>query len=187
MPIPIGVLAQAGASSVSTTDYDWLETLTVSGSITSLTFSNLNNYSQYKHLQIRGSIRSSGTGQFVEFRMRYNGDTASNYWSHWIEGQSATPTAQNAGPQTSIFLGVSPGGGGTADAQGCFVIDLLDFNNANKSKTARFYTGPTNTTTAGVYFGSGFHLTVGATTSVTLLTASGQLRPNCRFSLYGVK
>ena len=57
MPIPIGVLAQAGAGSAAlTNDYFLIQTVEANTNTSSVTFSNIPQ--TYKHLQIRHSIRS---------------------------------------------------------------------------------------------------------------------------------
>ena len=70
MPIPLGVLAVAGAGAAPSGPgaYELIETTLLSSAQKQITFSNLNTYSTtYEHLQIRASIRSNRTASNDDF------------------------------------------------------------------------------------------------------------------------
>mgnify|MGYP003645637262 FL=1 len=58
-PLPLGILALAGVTGGGAA-YELLETTTLNSGASSITFSGLSAYSDFKHLQIRGTQRLTG-------------------------------------------------------------------------------------------------------------------------------
>lgn len=71
MLIPLGTLAAAGSALLP--GFEHIITTTVTGSPQNITFTNLNTLAgNYVGLQIRGSIRTAGTGTAGQLILRYN-------------------------------------------------------------------------------------------------------------------
>lgn len=176
--------------------YDALATVTVpSGGAASVTFAGIPT--GYKHLQIRGIASSDRTGYVVNnYKMTFNGDTASNYRSHWITGgYGTTPTADasSSGPEGFIYMPT----GTTSAASSVFagmVIDVLDYANVNKNKVSRNLMGydVNGTSGTGSYGGtvsltSGLWMNTSAITSISLFPEGFNWIQYSQFALYGIK
>ncbi len=187
-PIPLGIFAVSGAA-VTNDAFDWLESTVATGSISSITFSNLNNYSAYKHLQIRISSRGSGTtgtGNSA-INIRFNGDTASNYSYHQLRGDGSAVNTEGVASATFVSLEeAQPQGGSTADVWGCVILDILNFNSTTRKKTVRSMHGSYVAADLDLYQTSGFWNNTAALTSVTLNPVNS-FRIGTRVSLYGIK
>jgi hypothetical protein len=193
MPIPLGVLAVAGAGGGAAGSFDWLETSLISTNTASVTFSNLNTYSDYKHLQIRLTGRTNRADFQDRIAIRYNGRTTTTYASHKLEGNGS---ALSSAVQTSFQFIYTTGSDGfnlfaaseTANFFGAAIIDILDFKTASKTKTLRMFSGMAGGTQAkSVILSSGFEATAEALTSLTLLPQFGSWVSGTRISLYGIK
>lgn len=192
MPIPIGVLAQAGAGAGVTPGFELLETTLITSDTASVTFSNLNNYSNYKHLQIRmvTQLTTSGSGSTVYTLLRFNGDSANNYFHHWIQvdngsnttggRSSSTANAIYAGTNTCIF------GTQNNNMYAAGFIDIFDFGVSTKYKTIKAMSmADQNSDDEGDFFG-GTWMNTAAITSISLIPASLSFRTGSRVSLYGI-
>jgi hypothetical protein len=190
MPIPLGVLAVAGAGAAALpSDYDWLETTTLGSDTSSVTFSNLNNYSAYKHLQIR-TVTRGASGYGGTMYLRFNGDTASNYARHFIAGFGNTVSVGGNANAAFIALPATTADGADPDSNvfGASVIDILDFSLTTKNKTIRGFGGVRRSDSAGaIELRSGVWMNTAAITSLTISPSSGNFKANSRFSLYGIK
>ena len=190
MPIPLGVLAVAGAGAAGGGAYDLLETTLVGTNTASVTFSNLNNYSSYKHLQIRAVMKGSGSSVYDGF-MRFNSVT-SGYAYHTLAGSGFSVTSQANTNQDSMGLGSFPGDNAQipSEAFGVAVIDILDFSSSSKNKTIRSLSGwaGNNDVVGPIRLVSGFLNSTSAITSITLgVSTSTNIRYDSRISLYGIK
>jgi hypothetical protein len=192
MPIPLGVLAVAGAGgAVAGAAYELLETQVLGTAVASISFSNLDtNYgSTYQHLQIRATTRSTRAGEAAsQLFVRINGDTGSNYSWHYMESRTATSNVgSDAGAtQTDIFGSWMPAATATANAFGAFILDLLDPFEANKNRVIRMLNGAQ--TFNVISLGSGMRNNTATTTSITIGDRlSANLAIGSRFSLYGMR
>ena len=190
MPIPLGVLAAAGAGgggAVAT--FDLIQTITVTNSTTtSVTFSNLNNFSQYQHLQIRWTCKFDSTSTARDLIVQMNG-SGSNYSRHYIQVQNNVRDSGNTINTGYLRLGEPPGTASTSSfAAG--VADLLDFSSTSKFKTTRALWGSAGN--VDTYFRAGLESGVwrdlSAVTSILLRADnSNNLLTGSRFSLYGIR
>lgn len=172
-----GILASSGGGAAGA--YDLLETTLVTGTPSSVTFSNLNTYSQYKHLQIRQVLQGAdGTNYNIQF----NSDTGSNYAFHFLYGTGSTVASSAATSQTYI-RGRKTNSSYGANVFSASIVDILDFNNTSKNTTTRHLDEGAGL----IWFGSGFWNNTAAVTSITISPAAGTWNSGCRFSLYGVK
>lgn len=181
-PIPLGILALAGAGAAGA--YDLLETQVLSSSAASVTFTGLGSYSDYKHLQIRVTTRATTSGQ-NSYYMTFNNDTGNNYAYHRLFGDGSSVSSAASTSQPYIYAGRMAESTDGADEFAATVTDILDFNNANKNTTVRLLTGHT---AGGVRIGliSGLWDDTSAVTEIDLTTFSN-FEVGSRFSLYGVK
>lgn len=183
----LGILnAQAAGGAAGA--YDLLETQVLSSSASSVTFTGLGSYSDYKHLQIRATYKEDATGFYSGLlRVQFNSDSGSNYASHRLNGTGSTVSSGALTSQTSIDALRSPTTDVTAGAFGGGVIDILDFSSASKNTTLRSLSG---FAAEGVSIGllSGLYISTSAITSISLIPAFGtNIVTGSRFSLYGVK
>jgi len=140
MPI-LGIIASSiQASQSAVIAYDSIATVTSSGSAGSITFSSIP--STYKHLQIRGILRTNDTGTWNNQGMQFNSDTGSNYAYHvlWGDGSSASASGSaSTGSLNDFMRGAS--NSLTAGIFGASVVDILDYTNTSKYKTVRVLAG----------------------------------------------
>jgi hypothetical protein len=180
MPIPLGVLAVAGAGAAGGGgSFDLLETTLITTNTTDITFSSLNTYTEYKHLQIRAVIKDSST--FSTMLVRFNADTGSNYSRHNLQGNGSTVTSGAQTSQTSIICGFAD-----ATNYAALVMDILDFSSSNKNTTIRSLAG-TEGATDRINLYSGAFLNTAAVTSITILNNGSNMASGSRLSLYGIK
>ena len=190
MPIPLGVLAVAGAGAAGGgNSFDLLETTLITTNTASVTFSNLNTYSAYKHLQIRFLAKNTNTSDAAPetLAMRFNSDTGSNYAFHALFGNGSSVTSNASTTRTAISaIGrVSQSSTSTIFAAG--VIDVLDFSNSSKNTTVRSL-GGINSSSSVIELRSGFWNNTAAVTSILLYDDGGRdFVSGSRFSLYGIK
>ena len=74
-------------------NYDALATVTVPiGGLSSVTFAGIPT-TGYSHLQVRAIVRDTGSSYGYNVRLRFNGDSGSNYTSHNIEGNGSSASS----------------------------------------------------------------------------------------------
>ncbi len=195
MPFGLGFFATAGAGAASVGSFDLLQTTTLSGSQSSVEFTNLNsNYgSTYQHLQLRIVTRTDrGSADSDPVIIQFNGDTASNYTRHgfggYTFGGSGGLYANGAASQTSIFLSEAmPVSSSTTNSFGAILTDILDPFETTKNTTVRSL-GAMNAAWASAELRSGAWLNTNALTSILIKPLVGSnLVAYSRFSLYGMK
>ena len=190
MPIPLGVLAVAGAGAPVANAYELLETEILAGTAASVTFSNLNSTygSTYQHLQLRIVGRSSGqsgTGYAASYIRINNDSTTANYKNHLLYGDgsstgSSTWTITSDGFRYADISGSSS----TADAFTPVIVDILDPFETTKNTTFRSFNGNTNAPI--VMLSSAAWFDTAAVDEIRLVTVSNFVAGS-RFSLYGLR
>jgi hypothetical protein len=168
---------------------DFLEEVVLTSSASSVTFSGLDAYSDYKHLQVRVTGQQSFTGFPYQFtRFRINNDTGSNYSHHTLSGDGSSVTS-SAGSSTNYIQMLPLPGSQDANVYGALAIDILDFSSVSRNTTVRALGG-------GYFAGnqkfiglsSGSHYSTSAMTSFThYIDAGVNWTAGSRFSLYGSK
>jgi len=188
MPIPLGVLAVAGAGGGgAASSFDLLETTVLGSNTQTVTFSGLGSYSQYKHLQLRCVLRmsDSGNGGGV-ITLQFNGVT-SGYAQHRLAGTGSSVISGANTSTISMSALWATGQNSEANSFGAGVVDILDFSNTNKNTTIRGFTGATSNNQVVLY--SGLYPDTTAVTSITVLQSANNysFQTGSRFSLYGIK
>ena len=173
----LGILNSQAAGGAAG-DYNLLETVSLTSSASSITFSGLGAYSDYKHLQIRYVYKPvSGN---ATLQGRFNSDSGSNYNNHTLYGNGSS-VGSNYSASTEIYaLGYA---NSLTGYEGFGVIDILDYSNASKNTTTRAAWGRTDI----IRLASGLWRNTSAVTSILLNTDASTFASGSRFSLYGVK
>lgn len=184
-PPILGIWASQGRINGS---FESIATVTVgAGGSSTVTFSSIP--STYKHLQIRAISRVTGAVTDADISLTFNGDTASNYSAHYLFGNGSGPAA-GGGSSSSFSIGIrSTGANSAANIFGTGVIDILDYADTNKYKTARSLNGhDQNAVATGyIFLSSGSWRSTSAITSITLTPSSGNIAQYSTFALYGCK
>jgi hypothetical protein len=192
MPIPLGVLAVAGAGGgAATSAFELLETQTLSGTQASITFSNLNtNYgSTYQHLQLRLVTRTSRTDADSDpILIRFNSDSGNNYARHGLRAGFGSLSSVGSTAQSAIFL--TENSAVNKNASNIFTPIVADLLNPfeDRQKTVRGISGLLASGWYGTELWSGNWANTSAITTITLLPLIGaNFVAGCRFSLYGTR
>ena len=184
MSLILGILDSGGAAAGGGTAYESIATVTVgSGGAADVTFTSIP--ATYKHLQVRGIMRSDGT--LDGFNTQFNSDTGSNYARHRLYGNGSTVAADANSPRTNITLadGVLTSAG--ASIFGAVVFDIVDYANTNKYKTVKSLGGNDKNGSGTIWFNSGLWMNTNAITSVKIFPGDGNWVQYTQFALYGIK
>lgn len=176
--------AKSGATGISLAlDNNYMEPI-ATATATSGTSVIFNDIPQgYKHLQIRCNVAlSSGSN---DLRIRFNGDAGNNYADHYLRGNGST-TAAGADPDVDSIRYVAYMTSGTSQSNG-IVVDVLDYSNTGKYKTARSLSGYDTNAAGWVMFSSGLWMNLTAISSITIFSSNNSFTTGTRFSLYGIK
>ena len=176
-----------------TGSYDALATYTVpSGGVSSITFAGIP--SGYSHLQIRGIGRSNrATVPTDQLYVRVNGDTGANYSLHSLDtlGNGSVGSGGSANQSIFAYSDSVTGATATAGMYGTAIIDILDYNNTSKFKTARVFGGMEINQSGGGngYVGlySGSWRSTAAINSITLTVIGTTFIEFSQYAIYGVK
>ena len=178
MPLILGIVASGNYPRV-TNSFESIATTTVgAGGSSTITFSSIP--STYKHLQIRGIMRMSSNADGPT--MRFNSDTtASNYRMHYLQGNGASASA---GTIASNFYSPITMPNATSTFGG-FVIDILDYLDANKYTTVRTLEGFDANGSGYLTFTSGLWMSTSAVTSIVM--SGTTIQQYSSIALYGIK
>lgn len=169
--------------------YDSLATVTLSASTSSVTFAGIP--SGYKHLQIRMLAKTDrATYSIDSAKFQLNGDTGSNYAWHRVLGDGSAAAAY-AGSSTAFMQADGLAAQGS-NIFGAMIVDVLDYANTSKYKTARMLGGEDeNGTTYGggvIALSSSLWQNTAAINSIKIYPGVGSnFLTYSSFALYGVK
>jgi hypothetical protein len=158
------------------------------GGASSVTLSSIP--SNYTHLQIRASNRDTRTGTNQQsVQMRFNGDTGNNYSRHFVEGYGGgTQSAGGTASTDWIKVGLSPTSSATASTYGAMIIDIFNYSNTSKYKTARSTGGDDLNGEGTIGLWGGLWMNTTAISSITFTPTNGESWVvNSRFALYGIR
>jgi hypothetical protein len=169
-------------------DYELIESVFVASPTASVTFNNLNQYAtEYKHLQIRVSTRTSGGTTNEDTFLRINGDSGSNYTWHQLFGDGSVLYSLAYPNSSSMNPMVTTAASNTSGIFSPAVIDLLDVFSITKNKTMRSLAGHNGSLGVPyVLFRSGVWRSLNLVTSIAF-TTGGNFVAGSRFSLYGIR
>jgi hypothetical protein len=183
----LGGLGASSAVGLLPPSYESIATTLLSANTSSVTFSTISG--TYTHLQLRFQCRSTsgGTGQ-DGIRIRFNGDSGSNYSWHYLGGDSNIAYAGQGQSQTYVYAGVGVNNGWGGGRFGTTICDILDYTNTNKHKTTRSLSGGDNNANGEIYVFSSNWRNTNAITDIELRIISGaSFMTNSSFALYGIK
>ena len=181
----LGIFSAAGAGG-AVGDYELIQTQILGTAQSSITFSNLGNFSStYKHLQLRFAARTTRNGAIDLINLRFNGDTGGNYSLHRLTGNGSSVASAGANGQSSFYVGIIAGATAGGSQFGAGVADLLDVYSTTKNKTSRALTGTTTGPEINIYSGAWYN--TNSVTSFNLFPLEGNFVVGSRFSLYGIR
>jgi hypothetical protein len=187
MPIPLGIMAVAGAGAVpSGPPYELISTTILSGTSGSISFSSIP--ATYKHLQARLVLKGGASGGIKTMGYRLNSDSGNNYAAHNLSGSGSTITSGANAPTNYMRLRIATSD--VANAYSTHIVDLLDYTNVNKNTTARTLGGGSRGSSSydevGLY--SAVWLNTAAVNTLTFFDPGSDLfAAGSRFSLYGIR
>ena len=167
--------------------YDLLETQVLTSSASSVTFTGLGSYSDYKHLQVRMVARNGATaGADKWVYLTLNGDTGSNYASHRLQGNGSSVFSNAYTSRANMVAALITSSASGTQGFGSALIHLLDFGNSSKNTTIRSLNGMADSANLIALY-SGFWNNTNAVTSLTLAPEDNSFITGSRFSLYGIR
>jgi hypothetical protein len=177
-----GVAAAAG-------DYESIATVTVgSGGSADIEFTSIP--SDYAHLQLRGIFKNTtNSNSFAGMYVRFNGDTASNYSGHYLQGDGSTTYAGGGSNQSGYLYSYTAQGGSSITSMfSVNVFDILDYKDTNKYKTMRHLGGWDFNGSGVLTYGSAAWRNTNAITSIKItLDAGNNFGQYTTVALYGIK
>jgi hypothetical protein len=189
MLIPFGVLSAAGAG-VEGATYELISSSILGTAAATVNFTDIGSLAtDYKHLQLRYVVRTSGSYSLSSGSgMIFNLTTSSSYSSHRLIGNGSSVTSEGFTSNQRIVNGFIPGATATASSFAAFVTDILDFSSTTKNTTVRSLNGTTSASDNRVSLISGAYISTDAITNIRLTTFDGSnFVVGSRFSLYGVR
>lgn len=147
----------------------------------------------YKHLQIRASMRGATADTAGQSWIRVNNVSTDNYWWHGIYGTGgATPSTENSeySAKDGIYSAIRhPSNTATPGVFGVAIIDIPDYTSTTKYKTIRSISGYDANGSGQSRLYSGYmNLNRNAITSLKFQDQSGGgYTQFTRFDLYGIK
>jgi hypothetical protein len=160
-----------------------LQVITVGAAgASSVTFTNIP--ATYSHLQVRFMSLNASAQSVI---MQFNGDTNSNYAKHSLNGNGSSALGQGYSSQSYFNVqGYRVAASTPNPVVG--IVDILDYANTNKAKTARMLSGFDANGSGEVDLNSGLWTSTSAITSILIrLESSGTINQYSQFALYGVK
>lgn len=183
----VAAITSSGAPDVG--DFESIQTVTVgAGGASSITFSSIP--STFQHLQIRAILRDDRASSESDFfRVRFNGDTGSNYFTeHSLGGTGSSAYAGAGSTNNSINVFGIPAVNAGSNRFGVLILDLLDYGSVNKNKTTRALVGYDNNGSGNIALTSGLWMNSStAVNQITLTGAFGNFVQHSHAALYGIR
>ena len=182
----LGIIASQNYPRI-TNSYESIATGSGTGSSNTISFSSIP--STYKHLQLRGIVKSTTSGSsFGSVIFNVNSDTSASYTRHILWGDGSTAYAYGLANSTSWPIGANdfPTAGYT-NIFGAHIVDILDYTDTNKNTTVRALTGCDVNGGGEIALSSTVFFKTNAITSIQLVSSTGNFATNTQYALYGIK
>lgn len=184
----LGIYASQISGHLYANSYDALGVVNVgAGGAASISFTGIP--STYQHLQVRFIARTTynNSGNTVNLYYTFNSAGGTPYSQHTLRGDGANTFASGSASQGAMYpgAGVADAGAGS-NIFGTGVLDVLDYANTNKNKTARVLNGTDRNGGGQIVFSSGAWYSTAAVNNLTL-TSDGNFVEYSSFALYGIK
>jgi hypothetical protein len=167
--------------------FDSIATISVgSGGTQTVEFTSIPN--TYSHLQIRGIWKVNNTNGGSP-RILFNNDTTNSYNTHATAGDGSTTSNSNTTNNGEAYLGF---GNQSTSQFTSMVIDIFDYANTNKYKTARTLIGVDLNGSGNAQLVGISWMSFNAISSIKIFPQSNTTPTNTflqysEFSLYGIK
>jgi hypothetical protein len=186
MPIPLGILAVAGAGGGAAGAYEQITTQVLSSTTSTITFSSI--ASTYKHLELRIVARTNGAGTEDGIRITFNGSTT-GYSRHSLYGDgSSVYSGANTSQSYADTYPAAIASANTTNEFGSLLVSVLDYASTSKNKTIRTLGGHTNPSAKAISLVSNLWASTSAVSSISLVSSFGNsFVSGSRFSLYGIR
>jgi hypothetical protein len=182
MLIPLGILGASGAGLIP--DYELISSTVLGSAASSVVLNSIPT--DYKHLQVRLTVKSANVTSNRDLFVRLNGITTSSYVFHRLRGGGSTVASNANTGTTSIGLFNIVEASNTSGVFGAAILDVIDYGSTSKNTTIRALSGLAGATNT-VNLNSGLLNNTAAITSITFFADSGNLSSGSRFSLYGIR
>ena len=184
----LGTVASQNTKNFLGEDFESIATLTAASNSSNTSFNFTSIPSTYTHLQLRiihANISSNTSGNYIQF----NGSGSNVYASHRLSGNGSSVTSNAVAPSNYIdFDGRSePKGNDLTYAFATTIIDILDYANINKFKTARVLNGWDINGAGRIALVSGLWRSTAAINRVEFGDTIDYFTAGSTASLYGIK
>jgi hypothetical protein len=169
----------------ATSSFDSLGAVLLSSTASSISFTSIPQ--TYAHLQIRMAVNY--TGSVGSGYIAFNGVTTGGLYSYHGFGTDGVTPPPGATSATTQNQGKYTGYAGTSSAGGypnLCIIDIIDYANTDKFKTAKITYAWDANGTGYIEFGSTNYRSTSGITSI-LLTPANTFNTNSSVALYGIK
>jgi hypothetical protein len=168
-----------------TNSYESIATIIPSGSTNTVSFTSIP--STFKHLQLRLFQKDNYASPLNACNVRFNSDSGSNYASHRLIGDGSSASADGGVSQNGMSLDLYASNNNSS--YGVAIIDILDYANTNKYKTARSLCGYDANGDGRIQLNSGLWMSTTAVTSISFTIGGSGVNwtANSNFALYGIK
>lgn len=182
----LGSAQSSSSNSVTTTNnYTSIATQAISSNTSSILFTNIPQ--NYKNLQLRIFARGSNSVTSDYSYINFNEDGSGSYSSHYLSGNGTTSVVSgyvNSAQPLSLNF---PCANANANVFGSAVVDILDYTNTTKFKTARIFNGWDNNGSGNVFIWSIVWSSLNPITSIKLIGwGLANYVPNSHVALYGI-
>ena len=166
---------------------DFLEEVILDSSASSVSFTGLDAYSDYKHLQIRVIARTDRTAFNRDtLAITINGDNSSVYSQHALSGSGANVSSSGRASDSEMYIGNISSNLDLANVYSPIVVDILDAFSSSKNTTIRAFTARIGSDPIFVGLQSGSYQNTNSVSSINWVVDSGSnFVAGSRFSLYG--
>ena len=144
----------------------------------------------FSHLQIRAMGRTDRTPATIDgFRIQFNNiTTTAQYRSHYLVGTGSSAGSGDELNTAGIVAQRFSTQAATSNMYGAAVIDILDYANTNKHKTARCLGGVDLNGSGEMYLTSGVWMNTAAISEIDIVPNIGtNFSVYSSFALYGIK
>jgi hypothetical protein len=174
-------------TSAAVNSFESIATVTLSATTSSVVFSSIP--ATYKHLQLRGIMRSNFASTNADGYIQDSTPSSSvgTRYTHILRGAgTGSPNAENYTGIIEMARSSVPGTSASSNIYGAFICDILDYTSTNKNTVYQSFSG-VHTNCAGVVeLSTGFQTKSLATSQLTL-DLDGSYIIYSSFALYGIK
>ena len=174
------------SNSITTTNnYTSIATQPISANTSTIIFNNIPQ--NYKNLQLRIFARGSAAATSDYSYINFNEDSSGSYSTHYMTGNGTTSvTASYINSAQPLSLNF-PCANANANVFGSAIVDILDYKNTSKFKTARIFNGWDNNGNGNIFIWSMLWNNLAPVTSIKLVGwGIANYAPNSHIALYGI-